>query len=154
MARVMTCFFRQISWASRIHLECFFPVNRGKVIPRDQYQLGWVLCTLEIPNLVGLYPMAILTQVRVPETHIREGTPPQNAQEWSRNWLDPTASQPDSTPTPDIQRDISADNQAVPFPLLRIPRILLHVERPAISLQQVALGGSNQDPEGEPQSPP
>ena len=50
-------------------MEGFFPVYRGKVLPRGQYLLGWVLCTWEIPTLVSFSPLAIPTQVRVPETN-------------------------------------------------------------------------------------
>ena len=69
MARVLTWFFRLISWASGIHVEVFFPVYQGRVFPRGQYPLGWVLCTWEIPTSVGCFPVAIPTQVQVPETN-------------------------------------------------------------------------------------
>ena len=69
MARVLTCFFRQISWAYGIHVEGLFPVYRGKVLPRDDYPLGWVSCTWEIPTSVSFYSVAIHTQFRVPETN-------------------------------------------------------------------------------------
>ena len=69
MARVLTWFFRQISWASSIHVKGFFPVYQVRVLPRGQYPLGWVLCTWEIPTSVGCFPVAIPTQVRVPETN-------------------------------------------------------------------------------------
>ena len=69
MARVLTCFFRQTSWYSGIQVEGFFPVYRGRVLHRGWYPLGWVLCTWEIPTSVGFPPVAIPTQVRVPETN-------------------------------------------------------------------------------------
>ena len=50
-------------------MEGFFPVYRGKVLPRGQYLLGWVSFTWKIPTSVGFLPVAIPTQVRVPETN-------------------------------------------------------------------------------------
>ena len=52
-------------------MEVFFPVYQGRVFPRGQYPLGWVLCTWEIPTSVGYFPVAIPTQVRVQETNNR-----------------------------------------------------------------------------------
>ena len=50
-------------------MEGLFPVYRGRVLPRGQYPLGWVSCTWEILSSVGFFPVAIPTEVRVPETN-------------------------------------------------------------------------------------
>ena len=65
-----------------------------------------------------------------------------------------SASQQDSTPTPSLQSKLSAGDKAVPLPLYRVPGIIPHVERPEVSLQQLALGVSNKDIGGVPQHPP
>ena len=69
MARVLTCFFRQISWASGIHVEGFFPVYQGRVLPRGRYPLGWVFVHVRNTYLGGFFPVAIPTQVRATETN-------------------------------------------------------------------------------------
>ena len=69
MARFQTCFFHQISWASGIHMEVFFTVYHVRVLPCGRYPLGWVLCTWEISTSVGFFPVAIPSQVWVPETN-------------------------------------------------------------------------------------
>ena len=69
MNRVLTCFFHQIYLASGIHVEGFFHVYQGRVLPRGGYPLEWVLCAREIPTSVAFPPVAIPTQVWVPETN-------------------------------------------------------------------------------------
>ena len=82
-----------------------------------------------------------------------DDTPPTHAWDQDRNQLESDASQPDSTPTPGVKCDLSAENEAVALPLPRMPGILPQVERPALSLQQASLGGSDKDPGGSPQTP-
>ena len=75
MARVLTLFFRQISWASGIHWEGFFPIYRGRVLPRGQYPLGWVSCTWEIPTSVSFFSWPYLLRFESHKlTHPRGGT--------------------------------------------------------------------------------
>ena len=69
MARVLTCFARQISSVSGIHMEGFFPVYGGKVLPRGKYPLGWVFLYGGNTYLGRFIPLAIPTQVQVPETN-------------------------------------------------------------------------------------
>ena len=69
MARVLTCFFRQISWSSGIHVEGFFSVYQGRVFPRGRYPLGWVFLHVGNTYLGRFSPEAIPTEVRVPETN-------------------------------------------------------------------------------------
>ena len=82
---------------------------------------------------------------------VHYGPPPLYAQDRACNRLESASGQLDITPIPGVQHDISADDEAVPLPLTYMPRILLHMERPALSLQQAALGGSFQDPVGATQ---
>ena len=77
-----------------------------------------------------------------------------HAQERARNRLESSVGQLDITPTPGVGRELSADDKAVPFPLPRIPGILPHMKRSALSFQHAALGGSDQCPGGAPQNPP
>ena len=56
--------------------KAYLPVYRGRVLLRARYPCGWVLCTWEILTSVGFLPMAIPTQVWVPETNIRTTTIP------------------------------------------------------------------------------
>ena len=89
-------------------------------------------------------------------THRRfhDGTPLPHARDRSRNLLESAAGQTDSTPTPVVQRELSADDKSVPLPFPRTPGILPHMERPKLSLQHAALGGSYQYPGGALQTPP
>ena len=81
-----------------------------------------------------------------------DGTLPPHARDRARNRWESAAIHPDGTPTPGVRRELSADNGAVP--LSRMPGILLHMERPEISLQQAELRVSDQDTRGAPQPPP
>ena len=85
---------------------------------------------------------------------IHDGTPPPHERDRVHNQLESAAGQPDSLPTPGIRREISVDNESMPLPHPWMPGILPHVERPTLSLQQVALVGSGQNTEGTPQPLP
>ena len=85
---------------------------------------------------------------------VHDSTLPLHARDQDCNQLESDSSQTDSTPTPAVRRELSVDNKAVPLPLPWMPSILLHMEWPAISLQKVALVGSDQDPGVAPQPPP
>ena len=85
---------------------------------------------------------------------VHDATPPPHARDRSCNQLESAASQLDSTSTPGVRCELSTDDKAVPFTLPWMPGILSHVERPALSIQQAALGVSYQYPVRTPQTPP
>ena len=67
---------------------------------------------------------------------VHGGTPPPYALDRARNLLELDASQPESSPTPGVGREIYADEKSVPLPLYFMPRTFLHMERPALPLQK------------------
>ena len=85
---------------------------------------------------------------------VHNGTPPPYAQDQANNRLESSTSQPDSTPTQGVRYELFADDKAVPFPLTQIPRILPHMEQPALSIQQAPLRRSDHDTGGATQPPP
>ena len=85
---------------------------------------------------------------------VHDSTPPPNEHDWARNRLELANGHPDSTPTPGIRTEISADDETVSLLLSRMPGILPYVEWPALSLQQAALGGPDKYTRGAPQPPP
>ena len=63
---------------------------------------------------------------------VHDGTPLPHARDQYCNRLESAAGHPDSTPTPGVRHEISADDKAVTLPLPRMPGILPHVELPML----------------------
>ena len=113
-------------------------ITRGDVrgVHESEVHGGGILVlseTLKSDNLPGVWSGN--------HHRIHDGKLPLHAQDLSCNRLELAASQPDSTPTPGVGRELLADNKVVPLPLPWMPGILLYVERRGIPLQQASLKG-------------